>query len=49
MFLVFPFIISCVLIGYLSIYAHITYIVHDLGSLRVAQNIQVMGSLQSDE
>ena len=32
----FQFIISHALIGYLSIYVHITCIVHDLGALRVA-------------
>ena len=35
MFLGFPFTISYVLIDYLSIYVHITYIIHDLGVLGV--------------
>ena len=30
-------IILYTLIGYLSIYAHVTYIVHDLSALRVAK------------
>ena len=37
--------ISYTLIGYLCIHTHITYIVHDLGALKIAQDIQVMGSL----
>ena len=45
----FPFIITYALIGYLSIHTHITCIVHDLGTLGVAQKIQAIGSLQSDE
>ena len=49
MFFGFPFIISFALIGYLSIHAHITCIVHNLGALGVAQKIEVLSSLQSDE
>ena len=41
MFFGFPY----ALIGHLSIHAHITCIVYNLGALEVAQNIQVMGSL----
>ena len=33
MFLGFPIIIPYVLIGYISIHVHISYIVHDLGAL----------------
>ena len=40
-FINFPY----ALIGHLSIHAHITCIVYNLGALGVAQNIQVMGSL----
>ena len=41
MFFGFPY----ALMGYLSIHAHITCIVYDLGVLGVAQKIHVMGSL----
>ena len=45
MFLGFPFSILYALIGYMSIHAHITCIVHNLGALEVAQKFQVMSSL----
>lgn len=44
-----PFTILFVLIGYLSIHASITCIVHNLGALGVVQKIQVMGFLQDDK
>ena len=49
MFLGFPFIIPFSLIDYLSIHAHITCIVYDLGALIVALKIPITGFLQSDE
>ena len=49
MFLGFPFIIPFSLIDYLSIHAHITCIVYDLGALIVALKILITGFLQSDE
>ena len=42
MFLNFLFIISFTLIGYLSIHAHISYIIYDLNALKVIQKMQVM-------
>ena len=48
MFLV-HFTIPDTLIGHLSIHTYITCIVNDLGTLKIAQRIQIMGSLQDDK
>ena len=44
-YLVHFFLSLFALRGYLSIHSHITYIIYDLGALRVALMIQVIGFL----
>ena len=48
MFLV-HFTIPYALISYISIHAHITCIIHDLGAFRIAWKTQFMGSLQDNK
>ena len=43
------FFILCALIRYLSIYVHITYIIHNLSTLGVRKMIQVMNYLQDNK